>query len=169
MEKATPLAYGQRLPIAGYRRGSRVAFGSALSQEEMGQNGRCRLARVSNAVDSMHAGIAVAVALGSPLPKERGPTEAPAGWKAETDRVCEGISEGFHPAGARKDRSERYRTKSARLQPLFMPRGTSCISSRCRRGRGHCGRPCCRLGGRESALQLVHRLGSTSVWAVDVK
>jgi hypothetical protein len=32
------------------------------------------------------------------LPKERGPTETVPGRKAETDRVCEGISEGFHPA-----------------------------------------------------------------------
>ena len=30
-------------------------------------------------------------------PKERGPTETLPGRKAETDRVCEGISEGFHP------------------------------------------------------------------------
>src|SRR5574337_963784 len=34
-KKATPLAYGQHLPIAGCRRGCRVAFGSALSQGEI--------------------------------------------------------------------------------------------------------------------------------------
>ncbi|MCG3773307.1 MAG: hypothetical protein JW395_0113 [Nitrospira sp.] len=32
------------------------------------------------------------------LPKERGPTETVQGRKTETDRVTEGISEGFHPA-----------------------------------------------------------------------
>ena len=32
------------------------------------------------------------------LPKERGPVETVPGRKAETDRVREGISEGFHPA-----------------------------------------------------------------------
>src|ERR1700704_5137622 len=31
-------------------------------------------------------------------PKERGPTETLPGRKAETDRVCEGISEGFRLA-----------------------------------------------------------------------
>lgn len=39
MEKATPLAYGQRLPIAWCRRGRRVAFGSALSQGRVRENG----------------------------------------------------------------------------------------------------------------------------------
>jgi hypothetical protein len=32
------------------------------------------------------------------LPKERGPAETVPGRKAETDRVCEGISEGFRLA-----------------------------------------------------------------------
>ena len=32
------------------------------------------------------------------LPKEQGPAETVPGRKAETDRVHEGISEGFHPA-----------------------------------------------------------------------
>ena len=32
------------------------------------------------------------------LPKERGPVETVPGRKAETDRVREGISEGFRPA-----------------------------------------------------------------------
>ena len=31
------------------------------------------------------------------LPEERGPTETVPGRNAETDRVPEGISEGFHP------------------------------------------------------------------------
>ena len=49
------------------------------------------------------------------------------------------------------------------------PRGTSCISFRCRRGRDHCGRPCCRRGVREPAQPPARRRGSTSAWAVDVR
>lgn len=48
------------------------------------------------------------------------------------------------------------------------PRGTSCTSSRCRRDRDRCGRPCCRLGGMEPVPPPVRRRGSRSIWAVNV-
>ena len=47
MKKATPLAYGQRLPISRYRRESRVAFGSPLSQ------GRIREKRAGTTVPGL--------------------------------------------------------------------------------------------------------------------
>ena len=43
----------------------------------------------------------------------------------------------------------------ALCQPsLFTLRGTSCIFSRCRRGRGRCGRLCCRFS-EQSEVRLV--------------
>ena len=43
-------------------------------------------------------------------PEARGPAEAWPGRKAETDRVCEGISEGVPPGWAREGRAGRCRS-----------------------------------------------------------
>ena len=39
------------------------------------------------------------------LPEKRAPFEVPAGRNAETDRVLEGISDGFHPLESERDTS----------------------------------------------------------------
>jgi hypothetical protein len=63
---------------------------------------------------------------GAPSPEERGPVETQPGRKAETDRVSEGISEGFHlaeservaPGGA--DASALCQARPSR-PTLFLP------------------------------------------------
>src|SRR6185436_16991556 len=47
--------------------------------------------------------------------------------------------------------------KRTRQCPVLRPRDTSCIFSRCRRGRGRCGRPCRRFAERSGLQPVVLR------------
>ncbi len=96
------------------------------------------------------------------LSEKQGPTKILLGRKAGTDRgtatpvAVEGIPVGFHPGD-----SGRVALKAGereRQRRVLMLRGTSCISSRCRRGKDRCDRLYGR-GGERFARLPAHRHG----------
>jgi hypothetical protein len=135
MKKATPLAYGQRLPITWCRRGRRVAFGSALSQGRIRENGAMLFE--GDRYESAGIGGPVMTCLGTGNRACRSSTRA---GRRRYRRVWES-GDWLVAAGIYRIMTWSRSGLTARAA-LFMSRGTFYISCRCRRDRDHCGQPC---------------------------